>query len=62
MGFPVVFTFEFESCLALEFSVPVGYKSNVALALPKAETDSRESSLRSLAGVFLEGDLVPKTA
>lgn len=58
---PVVLTFDLESCLNLEFPVPVGCRSNVALALPKADTDSRESSLRSLTGDFLEGDLVSTT-
>ena len=58
---PVVLTLDFESCLNLEFPVPVGYKSNVALALPKADTDSIESSLTSFTGDFFEGDLVSTT-
>ena len=57
----VVLTFDFESCLNLEFPVPVGYRSNVALALPKADTDSIESSLTSFTGDFFEEDLVSTT-
>ncbi len=52
MVFPVVFTFDFESCFILGFSEPLGYRSNVALAIPSADTDSADSSLVRFAGFF----------
>jgi len=63
IGLPcaVDLTFDFESCLNLEFPVPAGYRINAALAIPKTDTDSRESSFRRFTGDFLEGDLVSTT-